>query len=850
MRNNYIFLSLAFSVAFLSKEARLNAQKPNIIVILVDDMGYSDLGCFGSEINTPNLDNLASNGLRFRQFYNSGRCCPTRASLISGLNPHQAGMGHMAGTGLITEQSDSYLGYLNNNCVTLAEVLNANGYFTGMLGKWHLSGSTSVFPHMRGFERSYMGGGFYYLKDYAGNHTIKIDGVNSSTGGDSDPDNWYSSYKFAEWGNKYIDEAISSDKPFFIYLAFNAPHFPITAPDTVISKYRGRYSEGWSELRKERYARQKSMGLINDNYILPPDDDSYEVWSQLTTTQKLEQDSIMATYAACVEVMDQSVGRVVDHLKEKGVLDNTLILFLSDNGGNAEGLSSGLGSNVGSGPIGTATSYLRCGRGWANALNTPFREYKHYIHEGGIHTSFIAHWPNGISTKGEFRDQPAHLIDIMPTLVEVSGATYPTTYNGNAIQPMEGVSLVPAFNNQSLERDTLYWEHEANRGIRIGDMKCVAKVDPVRQFLPADHDRWELYNLSVDPTEMNNLAIQNPQKLNEMITCWEKWAGEKKILPWPWGDYENPEPVIGNVVFHFPFDGNLTDASDNAVEITNPTNNSTFYSTDSAGVYGKALALSGASNTYLHIARTSLLDPSTSDYTVCAWVKNKSNEDHNAEQIILHQSDMTGIGSTRYMLACLGSGTPQSQNLQTGTFMGAKNNMSNGYIPRNEWTHIAITGSYKTKTLKFYINGALDKEVITNDFEVSTRGYIIGKHQSSVKPEATWVGLIDDFYLLNIALTPEEIVKIKNNQGLYSSISNNVQTLSQDKIYPNPATNLINIAGEKIPLSVSLYKLDGKMVLKASNTSQVNVSTLSAGIYIISIEEELGKYNYAKVMIN
>jgi arylsulfatase A-like enzyme len=729
MRGSYFLLGLTLNIALLSKEAKLNAQKPNVIVILVDDMGFSDLGCFGSEINTPNLDNLASNGLRFRQFYNAGRCCPTRASLISGLHPHQAGMGHMAGGALIPDQSDSYMGALNYQCVTLAEVLKPAGYFTGMLGKWHLSsGAFPVFPHLRGFDRSYMGGGFYYLTDYAGDHPIKIDGVDSSTGGDPDPDNWYSSYKFAEWGNKYIDEALSLNKPFFLYLAFNAPHFPITAPDTVVSKYRGRYSNGWSELRKERYAKQKAIGLIDDSYILTPDDDSYTSWNDLTAEQKLEQDSIMATFAACVEVMDQSVGRVVEHLKQKGILDNTLILFMSDNGGNAEGLSSGLGNNSGSGPIGTAFSYLRCGRGWANAQNTPFREYKHYIHEGGIHTSFIAHWPDGISEKGTFRDQPAHLIDIMPTLVEVSGATYPTTYNGNEIHPMQGVSLIPAFNNQSLERDTLYWEHEANRGIRISNMKCVAKVDPLRTFLPADHNKWELYDLSVDPTELNDLAVQNPQELNEMIAFWEKWANEKKILPWPWGEYEEPEPVIGNIVFHFPFDGNLIDASENAVEITNPINNSEFFSTDSTGLYGKALALSGTSDTYLHIARTALLDPSTSDYTVCAWVKNKSNEDHNVEQIILHQSDLTGSGSTRYLLACIGSGTPQSQNLQIGTFMGATNNKSNGYIPRNEWTHIAITGTNSTKTLKFYINGELDKEVITNDFEASSHGYLLGKH--------------------------------------------------------------------------------------------------------------------------
>ncbi len=540
---NKIFLTAGMAIG---GSLYIQAQtKPNIIVILADDMGFSDLGCFGSEIHTPNLDALAANGLRFTQFYNSARCCPTRASLLTGLDPHQAGIGQMAGNSYRNFENDAYVGNLNNRCVTLAEVLKPAGYFTAMTGKWHV-GSTG--PQLRGFERSYEQMGFYFLNDNDGAHKVNIDGVATINGGDADPANWYSSYKWAEWGNKYINEGIAQQKPFFLYLAFNAPHFPLAAPDSVVKKYIGKYSDGWSELRKTRYVRQKAIGIIDDKYILTPDDDVWTKWSNLSAKQKAQQDSIMATYAACVDIMDQSIGRIIQNLKTQGVFDNTLIVFMSDNGGNAEGLATGLGNNSGTGYIGSAMSNIHCGGAWANAQNTPFKEYKHYIHEGGIHTSFIAHWPKGITAKGELRSQPAHVMDIMPTLVEVSGAKYPTLYNGNATTPLQGTSLVPAFKNQSLNRDTLCWEHEANRGIRIKDMKCVAKVNTLRVFTQADHYRWELYNLATDPTEMVNLATSQPQLLKDMVTDWEHLAAARKFLPWPYGEYyDNPTKV------HTPF---------------------------------------------------------------------------------------------------------------------------------------------------------------------------------------------------------------------------------------------------------------------------------------------------------
>lgn len=842
-RDLLIFTSLActFQVA-------AQAPKPNIIVILADDMGYADLGCFGSEINTPNLDGLAANGLRFTQFYNAARSCPTRASLMTGLYPHQAGMGWMAGTTYSLEGSNSYQGFLSDNAVTFAEVLKSAGYYTAHSGKWHVGNKPTTIPTARGFDRSYEGSGFYYLTDNNGVHKIDINGVATDLRGTNDGKDWYSTYKWAEWGIKYINEAIQDSKPFFLYLPFNAPHFPLAAPDSVVNKYIGRYKNGWSELRKERYARQKSMGLIDDKYILTPDDPNFKKWSSLTPLQQAQQDSIMATYAACVDIMDQSIGQVVKTLKEKGVYDNTLILFLSDNGGNAEGPADGLGRNSGTGKIGGPMSYIHCGGGWANAQNTPYKEYKHYIHEGGVRTSFIAHWPAGISARGELRHQPAHLIDIMPTLVEVSGSTYPTSFGGKAITPMQGVSLVPAFANQSLNRDTLCWEHEANRGIRIGDMKCVAKVVPVRLFLQTDHLKWELYDLSADPTEMNNLAASRPDVVQEMVGHWEQWARQKGVLPWPWGSYTPPKPVEGNVVFHFPFDGDLIDKSVNKIELQNTTQSESFFSTDSVGVYGNALALSGEPDTFLEITRPELLNLSTSDYTVCAWVKNKSDVSHHAEHIILHQA-YNGAGSTRYLLSCIGSGANGSDVLNVGTFIGGSRNVSIGQIPRNQWTHIAIVGTHADSKLRFYINGELDTEVSAKPFESSTQGFYVGKHRQNTvdKSVANWQGLLDDLYLFNMALDNTQLRAIMNGQDILNN-----KTAPKEKkyrVYPVPSNREINIAGFDNIQKLSILSPAGKVMKEIYNSAIIPVTDLATGFYFLRIETSDNERYTNKVVI-
>lgn len=496
------------------------SARPNVVVILVDDMGWSDLGCYGSEIPTPNLDALAKNGVRFTQFYNTARCCPTRASLLTGLYPHQAGLGLMT----YKDEGEHYPGYrgrLNDRCATLAEVLRPAGYFTAMTGKWHVGQEHGVVPWQRGFERSLnaIAGGFYYPDGKEAN--LFFNGKRIPVRGGTVPDQWYSTDLWTSFGLKFIDEARAVKKPFFLYLAHNAPHFPIQAPPEDIARFRGKYKLGWDKLREARYARQKEMALIDPAWALSPRPEAVGAWDSLNDADKDRFDHIMAIYAAAVAHMDKAVGELVDGLRQRGALDNTLILFLSDNGGNAE--TGPRGVLEGKTP-GDAVSAVFCGESWANLENTPFRRYKHYNHEGGIATPLIAHWPAGIRAKGELRHEPGHVIDIMATLVDVAGATYPLKIEGRSVLPMEGKSLVPAFVNRPIERDALYWEHEGNAAIRVGDWKLVRlHEDGV----------WELYNLKADRSEQHNLAMKFPERVKELAAKWEAWAKRANVVPVP-----------------------------------------------------------------------------------------------------------------------------------------------------------------------------------------------------------------------------------------------------------------------------------------------------------------------------
>jgi arylsulfatase A-like enzyme len=528
MKTNITFLLLL--CCFLVPSPVIAAARPNIVVVLVDDLGFSDIGCYGGEVPTPNLDRLAERGVRFTQFYNCARCSPTRASLLTGLYPHQAGLGWL--DNMVEPNSRGIHGKLLPRCVTIAEVLRDAGYFTAMTGKWHLGQQHGCAPWNRGFDRSLNSrfGEVYFPKeaDRPGTKNLYLNGKEMPKDSPEFGKDWYSTDLFTEWGLKFIDEARSQNKPFFLYIAQGAVHFPLRAPAEVIEKYRGKYMEGWDKLRERRHAKQIEMGLVDPKWPLAPRPADSPAWETRPADRQKRFDDIMAVYAAMIDRIDFAMGTLVDGLKQRGVLDDTLILFLSDNGGNAEGGPPG--ETLGEGPIGGPQSFVKLGMNWATLANTPFRRYKHFTHEGGISTPLIAHWPQGIpeARRNKFEKQPGHIIDIMATAVDLAGAKYPREHDGQAIEPMQGVSLRPAFEGKALGRtQPLCWEHEGNKAVRDGKWKLV-----IRHRLP-----WELYDMEADRTEQHDLIKQHPDIAAKLEAAWNEWAKRTYVDEWPGPDH-------------------------------------------------------------------------------------------------------------------------------------------------------------------------------------------------------------------------------------------------------------------------------------------------------------------------
>ncbi|MBK5291519.1 MAG: arylsulfatase [Acidobacteriia bacterium] len=505
------FLSGMAGVAGLGAQSN---PRPNIVLIMADDMGFSDIGCYGGEIQTPNLDRLAKGGVRFTHFYNTARCCPTRSALLTGLYNHQAGVGHM----VADRGAPAYQGYLNDRCVTIAEALRPAGYRTLMTGKWHVGEKRPHWPCDRGFEHYYgliSGGSNYFRLDKG--RQMAIDNEPHIPSGDR----FYMTDAFSDHAVSFVDQyagknAATAD-PFFLYLAYTAPHWPLHAWPEDIARYRGKYKMGWDELRKRRHARQIEMGIVDKRWPLTPRDGKVPAWSEADNPD--EWDLRMAVYAAQIHRMDVGIGRLLAKLEEKKQLDNTLIMFLADNGGCAE-------ENVAPevpGPPGPAESFTSYRTPWANASNTPFRLYKHWVHEGGISTPFIAHWPDRIRKGGGLTHQPGHLIDVMATCLDVSGAAYPSERKGKKITPFEGRALTPIFEGRTRKaHPALYWEHEGNRAVREGDWKLVSRH-------PGD---WELYDLKSDRTELSNLASKNPDRVARMKKMYEAWAARCGVVEW------------------------------------------------------------------------------------------------------------------------------------------------------------------------------------------------------------------------------------------------------------------------------------------------------------------------------
>ena len=517
-------LALSLSAGFaLAASTGASPSKPNIIVILADDMGWSDIGSYGSEIETPHLDSLARGGVRFSQFYNAARCCPTRASLLTGLYQHQAGIGHM----VANDGIPSYQGFLNDRCVTLAEALKPAGYTTLMTGKWHVGSAEGQWPLDRGFDRFWgtpSGGGVYFKETLEIRQEVFF--VNGAQRIEP-PDDMYITDTFTDRALEFVDEAVTrTKKPFFLYLAHIAPHWPLQAKPADIAKHAGRYDHGWDAVRERRFTRQHEMGLVSREATLSPRDPQADAWNQKPESARRALAQRMEIYAAQIDSIDQNIGRLIAKLKQLGQFENTLILFLSDNGSSAEGGPGGFSRGVEGAAIGTGRSYASAGLEWANAADTPFRKFKSTTYEGGIASPLIAHWPAGITARGEVRHQVAHIIDVMPTLVDLAGATYPTQRDGRAILPMEGRSLAPAFRGQESGDRAIFWEHEGSKAVREGDWKAVAK----------GLGEWELYNLRSDRTETRDIAAQHPAKTRELASLWRNWSERAGV--WEWQDLQ------------------------------------------------------------------------------------------------------------------------------------------------------------------------------------------------------------------------------------------------------------------------------------------------------------------------
>lgn len=521
--------------------ASISAQeKPNIIVILADDLGFSDLGCFGGEIKTPVLDGMAKKGMRMTQLYNSARSCPSRANLLTGLYPQQTGLGHM--TGNHPNWPRGYSGFRSeSDNVTIAEVLKDAGYFTAMAGKWHLG---KVSPIERGFQEYYgLLGGF----DSFWNPKVYSRLPKDRTSREYAEGEFYATNVITDYALDFINQANEEKQPLFLYLAYNAPHFPLHAPKEMTDKYMKTYLQGWDKIRDDRWKRIAKLGLMQGNPKLSPrgvvpesfmyEGPNYQLpaWDSLTKDQQTDLARRMAIFAAMVDIMDQNIGRVMDTLKKNGELDNTFIIFMSDNGACAEWTEFGFDQHSGLShhthvgeeldQMGLPGTYHHYGTGWANVCGTPFTLYKHFAHEGGISTPCIVNWGNKVKHKGSIDHQPAQFTDIMSTCLDLAGATYPKTYQGRAITPTSGVSLLPIVEGKQLPERAIYAEHEGNRMIRKGDWKLVSAY--------CREDKWELYNIREDRTEQNELSAQYPEKVNELEKAYFEWADRSDVLYFP-----------------------------------------------------------------------------------------------------------------------------------------------------------------------------------------------------------------------------------------------------------------------------------------------------------------------------
>lgn len=533
------FAVVTWLVLAVLSSVRADAPRPNVVLIVADDLGFSDIGCYGGEIPTPHIDSLARDGIRFSQFYDCAVCVPTRASLLTGLYPHQTGRALAGEPGWldagITTTSDGLPpheghyraeaygrsepgvpGGLSLDCPTLADILSQAGYRTLMSGKWHCGEAVNYWPVNRGFDRYFglLEGAANYFnprKDYLRPRTVMLD----RNVYDVPTESFYMTDAISEYAVRFLDKYAGDERPFFLYLPYTAPHAPLQAWPEDIAKFKGHFAEGWDVLRRRRYQRLIDEGIISDACALSPRDDAVNAWrlaGLLHQTEKLERR--MEVYAAQVASMDAGIGRVLERLNRHGAEKNTIVIFLSDNGAYGGELDSDLGELDSTLPPGGENSYESYGRGWANLGSTPFRLYKTWLHEGGIAAPLVIRWPDRVKSTNDIQHTVSHVMDLFPTLLELAGGRYPSEWNGRATPPLEGRSLVPLLaSDEAAQPRTLFWENFGHRAVRQGDWKLVAK-----------HRHWELYDMKSDRSEMYDLAGSHPDKVRELAVEYDQWA--------------------------------------------------------------------------------------------------------------------------------------------------------------------------------------------------------------------------------------------------------------------------------------------------------------------------------------
>ena len=826
------------------------------MVIMVDDMGYSDLGCFGGEIHTPNLDGLANNGMRFTQFFNAGRSCPSRAALMTGLYAQQAGIMAMG-------QS------LNTECVTIPEVLKTAGYHTAMTGKWHLSLTQGIgnnadqmawlshqntfnnrpfapietYPCNRGFDEHW--GTIWGVVNHFDPFSLVHNEEPIYT--DAIPSDFYSTDFITDKTIDLIDDLSAKEEPFFMYVAYNAPHWPLHAKPEDIKKYDGMYDEGWDVMREKRYARMVELGLISPEQTPVSRNESGRLWEN--ETDKEFQAANMEVHAAMIDCVDQGVGRIIQKLKETGEYDNTIIIFSSDNGASSENYGIGEfdrhdrtrdGQMVthDSRTPGDQLSYNYLGTGWAGAINTPFRYWKAESFHGGIAAPTIVHWPAGMkSGKGSIVNEPCHFIDIMPTCIALAGAEYPSTYNGHSIKPLaaEGRSLLPLISGEGEwngER-TLFWEHENGRAVRVGNWKMTS----------LRNGGWQLFDLSTDYSETNNVASEYPDKVREMKTLWNNWAKSVGLKV-----EEEMADTEKELLFYYPFDGDLTDKSPNNYPLS--SNGHSF----AEGRFGQALSLNGNAQ-YLDFNTTGTVNTKDTQYTICAWVYDEEtavptsgtaeNGNFFRDEILLAQKDHNGTGR---ILLYTRLETPQSggdTRMFFNNFLGNRHNpASDGSFRRGVWQHVGVVCNPVDRNVTYYIDGERDLTVATNAFEACQGGFRIGGHKNN---KDYWHGKIDELYFFKGLLSAEEIRSIRDNTFFSTGID---KTGAADfrVVFDNTTRTLRAHNGSTLK-SVALHSSTGQEIMSVRNKSHVSLGSLPKGVYIASVAGNTGENMSLKITL-